>query len=114
MLNINQKIEEFVRSLEESEDDETKNRMRAALRIGARTAIECILLESYPTKADIERVLKTLDEAHGADAQVKLELVQPVPTVYAEDIPPAPLVVDRDVNVDQTMPAAPLADEPSF
>jgi hypothetical protein len=95
MLNINQRIEEFVRALEESEDDETKNRMRAAMRIGARMALECCLLESYPGKTDIEKVRKTLDDAHDAGPGVKVALIPPSPTVIVPAAAAAPIVCSR-------------------
>lgn len=111
-MKLGEKIEGFVDVFEESEADEVKRRMRAALRIGARVALEHVLLTGggYTTKSDIEKAIKELSD----DYQRTSASATPAPlTVYppAEEPAAPPLVVDRDVNVDQPMPPATLGDD---
>ncbi len=61
-MNLSGKLDELAAMNAESDNDETRRRMRAALRIGARVALEHVVLSStYPSQSDIDKALADLD-----------------------------------------------------
>ena len=62
-MKLREKYDEVADCLEDSENDEVRNRLKAALVVGGRIALEQVVLVSgaYASLADVKTVLEELD-----------------------------------------------------